>query len=309
MTVIRSDIGTWWMDEWEESDEFEDMLGACGIPPSSYLTWQFERRHALAVARRRLSDHDYPASITYADHNMFLGQDFAGTWSFKPADGLLQPIDLHELAVALLNPADLDMIGRAILESRLVFDGYNPFHARWGVEKWVDGRGLAWCNAPNAKPLTPTLVEYGWSNVARDVAGEIKGHEGLLPKRWLSPLAIARFAESMGCADGPAHTTVFYDAGESQQRDFWWNRLAYPLDPQCFALVSVLWSAEDHSLPISDVLSAAWKKCRRDQKPSDAGMVRVCATRVNTALDGTGVKIFVKKHKLHSWLQVSLTTP
>jgi hypothetical protein len=61
-----------------------------------------------------------------------------------------------------------------------------------------------------------------------------------------------------------------------------------------FALVSSLWDAPDMSLSFADAVFAVWN-ASESRAVHYRGRLRTLASRVNGALDGTGIMIHVKK--------------
>ena len=298
----------WWADleSWDEWEHQEEILTACGVPLQEYVAWQFERRYALDVIYRRLTSQDYPASITFANYRRIAGCDMSGDWTFAPGDELLHPIDLYHLSPALDDPYILDIVGCAILEARLVFEGQNPFCARWAAIEGVSHIEKAWCRKDGGRALTPLLCENGWGQVARDLNGII--NRAMLPEQWQKPESLARYKMIVFRPNGPGNSNLFRE-GDKRLLEFWWHGLPYPIEPQCFDLVSALWSADDHSLFVRALLRDIWKVSDAHQRDTDVHKVRTCASRFNGAVETTGVRITVRSDTLYGRPKATLLLP
>ncbi len=327
MTTVVS-----WVDArtWEEA---ERILAERGVPESEFLPWLFDRRMALDTVLTRFEDEIACGPILYADHAHVVGSDSAGVWTYRPGDGVLQPIDFHQLAPILSNPNEIDTLGRGVLESKLLHDGWNPFRARWAVAEgtpklfsrpWArdtsddlddpevgipdtgDKNGQS---TPAAEtPLAPILIERGWDRVADDLTALVQGLTKPLPFAWRDPEAIARFlALERPCPDGPSETFVF--GRGNKMRDFWWHRAPYPIENRAYELASLLWSADGHSLPVSDVLVKIWGVRLAKQTPQDIQTVRTSASRFCQPFANSGLRIQVRRHRLYGWHEVSLVLP
>lgn len=322
-----------WVDArtWEEA---EQILAERGVPESEFLPWLFDRRMALDTVLTRFEDEIACGPILYADHAHVVGSDSAGVWTYRPGDGVIQPIDFHQLAPILSNPKEIDTLGRGVLESRLIHDGWNPFHARWAVEEGAPKLYRPWArdtsddivdpedgtsdtgevfkngqSPPLAQtPLASILIERGWDRVADDLKILVESLKQPLPFAWRDPEAIARFrALERPCPDGPSETFVF--GRGNKMRDVWWHRLPYPLENRSYELASLLWSTDGHSLPIREVLVKIWGIILAAQTPKDTNTVRACASRFSSVFRNSGLRIHVRRHQLYGWNEVSLVLP
>jgi hypothetical protein len=275
----------------------------------------FGRCKTLSEVANRLRDRRNFAFLVYADHAHVEGVDTVGTWCYRP-DGGLHPCDLDALAPLLENAWEIDILGRGMLESRLIYDDMNPFHARWAVEEGVPRIYRHWVSEPDDEPLTPDLMKDGWDKVVLELGKLVKNTESLLPPAWGNPGAIAWFLGlERPYPDGPGHISM----SGGKTRDFWWHRLPYPVENRSYDLASSLWYADNHSLRIFDVLAEIWKIPLDRQRvpeapvskrePSDVPTVRAAATRFNNVFIDPGPFIHVKLHQLYDWQQVTLTLP
>lgn len=283
-----------WVDArtWDESEKF---LTARGMPESEYLMWHFDRRNALDVVLRRFGQENTYVSVQHADHWHIVGDDFAGAWSYEPGDGMLQPIDLHQLGEVLDDPSAVDMVARGVLESRLVADGHNPYHARWAVEEGLPKLGFTWCDDSHGTSSAPDLEEYGWINMARDLAKQIEARKLDFPEKWLPSESIARLREAVPSPDGPG-----------KDGNFWWHRVPYPLEPVPFRFISALWKAPNRSLLLDQLVAHVWEQRPASINKSHLGKVRVNATRIGEVLLGTGLSVSAKSDKSTGRMRVSL---
>jgi hypothetical protein len=264
-------------------DETEELLTASGMSPSDYLMWQFDRRNALDVVLNRLGQQETYVSVRHADHWHVVGDDFAGEWSYKPSDGVLQPIDLHQLTPLLGDPTALDMVARGVLESRLVCDGHNPYHARWAVEEGVPKLGFKWCNDSYGTAMIRDLEDYGWSTIARDLAEEIGRQKLGFPKSWDRTESIAHLRDTTPSLDGPG-----------EDGDFWWHRVLYYLDPVESRMMSALWESADHSLLLEELVGRVWESRPASVDEQLLKRVRSYASRITGALMLPGIAVSVR---------------
>jgi hypothetical protein len=271
---------TVWVDArtWDEADAF---LAGRGWTPEERDFWASGERASLEVRKGQLSAGR--AVMMHVGYSVIAGVDALGPWKFEPFYGMLWPIHLHVLMPGLEHPSQLDMVGRGILESRLVYDGYNPYYARWGVEEGIRRLGMTWWDG-GGPALTHSLIERGWAAVAHDLAPVIDRQRGDLPARWLDPAWVARSKVWIPpWGDGP-----------EKPENFWWHHVPYYLMPTEFALISALRAAPEKSLSLEDAVVAIWgasaSKCSHYK-----GRLRTLASRANTALAGAGIVIHVKK--------------
>ena len=95
---------------------------------------------------------------------------------------------------------------------------------------------------------------------------------------------------------------------------FVWRGHVYQLEPRCIQLVSELWPARNRSLPVADVLSRMLEERCPALDARNLGLVRTWASRTNSDLAGTDIRIRVRERDwdedhLNKEPRVSLSTP
>jgi hypothetical protein len=97
--------------------------------------------------------------------------------------------------------------------------------------------------------------------------------------------------------------------GPGESGFFWWRGHPYHLSPLRFRMLSVLWSASEHTLSMEDVLLRVWGIGPARITTRHVGTLRVTASRTVEALAGTGIEIHVRRDRISGRVRVSLVTP
>lgn len=113
--------------------------------------------------------------------------------------------------------------------------------------------------------------------------------------------------------DGRPQTDVVTDAKPGADSEFlipgfglWSHGRPYRVPPKPYCLLAALWSAPDRSLDVADAIAKVCGVRPAAARPEHVDRLRVYATRIGSALEGTNIVVRVRRDRTSGRLRVSL---